>query len=623
MRHWTYTFFTVLYTSKYLEMPDDPQVTLVLANHLYATRERCEQHADIADFYFTFLRDLFEEIWSQSNLIDGYSRLKDVIGWLEQRVKQKESNDVLLKGYLDIAAVFVKSILPSELESISDGLIRLLNEIIFPASPNERRNATTTGSNGVVDGQLSNGEVAKAVPLSPRKLGSPLCDTKDTVHSAMNLFVELTKGSPANLRQLGQILQHNWHSEANLNNQFDHYPSSQRRSKTGYVGLKNGGATCYLNAVTQQLFMIPRLRNSVLSAQLSEPAQRQQSEKNVAEKQYRYRIFNIFQRMIGHLASSEQTFFVPRQFWDNLKLCGALINVRDQQDAMEYYSQIVDTLDEAMKDAGEVSAIQENLMGTFSDQKICRDCPHRYSREEPFSSISVDVRSQHSLEESLAQFVKGDLLAGENAYFCEECQAKVAAIKRLCIGKLPTYLCIQLKRFDYDWEREEAIKFNDYFEFPRALDMGPYTAQGIENQHDCPTNAAYRLKGVVVHSGQASGGHYYAFIRDCGESGKWLKFDDCDVSEIELTDEELASQCFGGDQGEIWDNRRNSYRRGRRWWNAYLLFYENMEEVSINDLSQGLSDMSVNSSNSESFCVPQVDRRQVPPIMPRNGSQTF
>ena len=46
-------------------------------------------------------------------------------------------------------------------------------------------------------------------------------------------------------------------------------------------------------------------------------------------------------------------------------------------------------------------------MGTFSDQKICKDCPHRYAREEPFSGISVDVRSQHSLQESLAQFVKG------------------------------------------------------------------------------------------------------------------------------------------------------------------------------------------------------------------------
>ena len=49
----------------------------------------------------------------------------------------------------------------------------------------------------------------------------------------------------------------------------------------------------------------------------------------------------------------------------------------------------------------------------------------------------------------------------------------------MCIKKLPPILAIQLKRFDYDWERECAIKFNDYFEFPREFDMEPYTVQGL------------------------------------------------------------------------------------------------------------------------------------------------
>ncbi len=52
-------------------------------------------------------------------------------------------------------------------------------------------------------------------------------------------------------------------------------------------------------------------------------------------------------------------------------------------------------------------------------------------------------------------------------------------MKRMCIKKLPPILAIQLKRFDYDWERECAIKFNDYFEFPREFDMEPYTVQGL------------------------------------------------------------------------------------------------------------------------------------------------
>ena len=98
IRQWTYTFFTVLYTSKYLEKPDDPQVTLIFVNHLYTSRTRCEQHADISEFYFTFLHDLLDEIWSQANLINGFTRIKEIIGWLENRVAQKEANDHLLKG---------------------------------------------------------------------------------------------------------------------------------------------------------------------------------------------------------------------------------------------------------------------------------------------------------------------------------------------------------------------------------------------------------------------------------------------------------------------------------------------------------------------------------------------
>ena len=107
---------------------------------------------------------------------------------------------------------------------------------------------------------------------------------------------------------------------------------------------------------------------------------------------------------------------------------------------------------------------------------------------------------------------------------CERCDKKVDTIKRLCVKKLPPILVIQLKRFDYDYERFCLIKYNDYFEFPRELDMEPYTVGGlakIEGEAvDCDPSdldgrqvRKYRLRGVVVHSGQASGGHYYSFIR--------------------------------------------------------------------------------------------------------------
>jgi len=36
------------------------------------------------------------------------------------------------------------------------------------------------------------------------------------------------------------------------------------RSKYGYAGLQNQGATCYMNSLLQQLFLIPRFREGIL-----------------------------------------------------------------------------------------------------------------------------------------------------------------------------------------------------------------------------------------------------------------------------------------------------------------------------------------------------------------------
>lgn len=57
---------------------------------------------------------------------------------------------------------------------------------------------------------------------------------------------------------------------------------------------------------------------------------------------------------------------------------------------------------------------------------------YRYSKEEPFSVISVDIRNQSTLQDSLEQYVKGELLEGADAYFCDKCNKKVGH-KILCL----------------------------------------------------------------------------------------------------------------------------------------------------------------------------------------------
>ena len=58
------------------------------------------------------------------------------------------------------------------------------------------------------------------------------------------------------------------------------------------------------------------------------------------------------------------------------------------------------------------------------------------------------------------------MLEGENAYYCEKCDKKVDTLKRTCIKKLPKYLIMTLKRFEYDFDKMIRVKVNC---FPNLL----------------------------------------------------------------------------------------------------------------------------------------------------------
>lgn len=47
--------------------------------------------------------------------------------------------------------------------------------------------------------------------------------------------------------------------------EWEYLPPVGPRPSKGFVGLKNAGATCYMNSVIQQLYMIPPIRNGILA----------------------------------------------------------------------------------------------------------------------------------------------------------------------------------------------------------------------------------------------------------------------------------------------------------------------------------------------------------------------
>ncbi|KAM7388544.1 hypothetical protein PAMP_024711 [Pampus punctatissimus] len=510
--------------------------------------------------------------------VSAATMLEDEISWLDNfepswssEMETSEADNILLAGHLRLIKTLL-SLCGNEKEHLGPSLIQqLLDDFLFRASRIIINSSNPTPS------------------PAPSHDFHPKCSTASSRLAAYEVLVMLADSSLSNLRLITrELLSMHHQSDPSLCKEFDYLPPVESRSVSGFVGLKNGGATCYMNAVFQQLYMQPGLPEAFLSIE---------DDTDQPEESVFYQVQSLF----GHLMESKLQYYVPENFWKIFKMWNKELYVREQQDAYEFFTSLVDQLDEHLKKMGREQIFKNTFQGIFSDQKICKDCPHRYEREETFMALNLGVTSCQSLEISLDQFVRGEVLEGSNAYYCEKCKEKRTTVKRTCIKSLPSVLCIHLMRFGFDWESGRSIKYDEQIKFPWVLNMEPYTVSGMARQ-DCSGEGGegradgtsggsprkkvtisenYELVGVVVHSGQAHAGHYYSFIKDRRGSarGRWYKFNDNVVEEFDMNDETLEYECFGGEyRPKVYDQSNPYPDVRRRYWNAYMLFYQKISD---------------------------------------------
>ena len=510
---------------------------------------RCTQFFNLTSFLLKEMT-LDSEVGRQLSIND---LVKDEIKLLKAASCETGVDQAFIAGHLRLLCALA-SIKGVDQRKVGKKIIpTLLDDFLFPAA---NLMFKSSGSKTRSKGGLNDAPVS--------------VNSEETQAAAYSLLVTLVSDSPDNSRDVTlHLVQLHHQPNQDLATEWNYVPMVQPRVECGFVGLKNGGATCYMNAVLQQLHATGELSERILGLQhpsLSSPTR--SSQPNSGEN-----MFLQFQHLLGNLSESQLKFYSPEGFWKAFKLWGQPINLHEQQDAFELFNNLTDQVDDVLKARGEERIYQGQFGGEFVDQKICQECPHRSELAEPFMSMSVSTRTGN-LDDSLEQFVKGELLEGDNAYLCEECNEKRTTLKRLCIKTLPQTLVIHLKRFDYDWERNKAFKFDNYFSFPSQLDMLPYTQVGVEgtDKQKRDVSSLYTLHGVIVHSGQANAGHYYSFIKKRG-TGEWYKFNDDSVTSIKMTDQTMVEECFGGEF-----NSKGSTRN--RYWNAYILFYDRVNEMS-------------------------------------------
>ncbi|XP_041125649.1 ubiquitin carboxyl-terminal hydrolase 24 isoform X3 [Polyodon spathula] len=532
--------------------------------------------------YFDLRCQLLDDLTSiemEQLQISPAAMLEDEINWLDNfeptwtaELETSEADNILQAGHLRLIKTLL-SLCGNDKEQLGPSLIQqLLDDFLFRASRIILNSNNPTGSSSISQQDFH-----------------PKCSTVSSRLAAYEVLVMLADSSLCNLQLITtELLSMHHQADPALTKEFDYLPPVDSRSSSGFVGLKNGGATCYMNAVFQQLYMQPGLAEAFLTIE--------EETENPEES-----VFYQVQSLFGHLMESKLQYYVPENFWKIFKMWNKELFVREQQDAYEFFTSLVDQLDEHLKKINREQIFKNTFQGIFSDQKICKDCPHRYEREETFMALNLGVTSCQSLEISLDQFVRGEVLEGSNAYYCEKCKEKRTTVKRTCIKSLPSVLVIHLMRFGFDWESGRSIKYDEQIKFPWVLNMEPYTVSGMARQDSTSEHGEngrggeqggsprkkvtisenYELVGVVVHSGQAHAGHYYSFIKDRRGSakGKWYKFNDDVVEEFDMNDETLEYECFGGEyRPKVYDQSNPYPDVRRRYWNAYMLFYQRISD---------------------------------------------
>ncbi|KAK8845091.1 hypothetical protein M9Y10_021270 [Tritrichomonas musculus] len=304
--------------------------------------------------------------------------------------------------------------------------------------------------------------------------------------------------------------------------------NSQRKKRNGFAGLKNQGATCYMNSILQSLFHLPSFRRIVYEM----PTTGNEDAKTSIP-------LNL-QRLFYDLQFSDN----PISTEDLTKSFGwGPVETFNQHDSQEFLRVLLENLIEKMKKANLPDGIPNLFRGKLRRYIRCINVDYESRIEEEFYDICMPIKNMKNLEESFENYVKQQELTGKDQYSTESHgkQDAVTGEEFLCF---PPILFLHLARFEFNLKTGEQEKINDRFEFPSTIDLSKYLAVDAPGRS---MSNIYDLYGVVVHSGTSRGGHYYAFLKTKPETTNnfnWFQFNDTYVKEDTI--ENAIKDNFGG-----------------------------------------------------------------------------
>nr|XP_057934890.1 ubiquitin carboxyl-terminal hydrolase 48 isoform X1 [Doryrhamphus excisus] len=381
-------------------------------------------------------------------------------------------------------------------------------------------------------------------------------------------------------------------------------PNSERRDKNTFVGLTNLGATCYVNTFLQVWFHNLELRRSLYQCYNSR-AQEHKTESDYEPQS----ICEHLQYLFALLQNSNRKYIDPSGL---VKALG--LDTGQQQDAQEFSKLFLSLLEDTLskqKNSTLQNVIQQQFCGQFSYVTVCNQCGRSSALPSRFYELELNIQGHKNLAECVTEFLKEEKLDEDNRYFCESCQSKQSATRRIRLHSLPPTLNLQLMRFVFDRQTGHKKKLNTYISFPEQLDMAPFFE--VKKDQKC----VYELSAVLIHRGiSAYSGHYIAHVKDARTSD-WYKFNDEEIERMEGKKLQL------GIEEDIAETVKSQIRKPKCSKgfhcsrNAYMLVYKIQQEetsdptrtiVQVPDFLQRLVDQ--DNHKFEEWCSEMSDMRK-------------
>ncbi|OHS94550.1 hypothetical protein TRFO_39282 [Tritrichomonas foetus] len=332
----------------------------------------------------------------------------------------------------------------------------------------------------------------------------------------------------------GYIVNHKFTFQIKLTHYSHRNKLASQPDVVPYVGLRNQGATCYMNSVLQAMFHIPGFQRIIYEMNTSSE---KSNDKNIALNLQR-----LFAKMrLGSKACSTKA--LTRSFgWTEE-------NTFVEHDVQEFCNELIINISSKIPNDG-LSILRGHYKSIFK----CRNVDYQSSKLEEFYDLPIQVKDFSRLEDALATLIKPVPLIGENQYNAGRYGLQDADLCYQFID-LPPILRLHLKRFLYNNETYRNEKLNSFFSFPVELDMS-----SVINK----PGQLYELVSVLVHSGTSVSGHYLAYIRPTTEN-QWYEFDDSKVTKVPST--QAIENNFGTLDSE------------NRIFSAYLLMYVRKKDI--------------------------------------------